>query len=139
MEARLHAALARSSRCRALEVGRTYTVAPFPFKRETYLSPEDGSDVVSWAPGVRFEPMPYGENAEAVADGEGAMLLTVVSLHKPGRYPTRVFYTRQWRDPDGKVFGDTKLRVTVVSAFRRRLTGYLHEYRVEQPEAASCA
>ena len=132
----------------ALEVGRTYTVAPFPFKRETYLSPEDGSDVVSWAsgtavswaPGVRFEPMPpYGENAEAVADGEGAMLLTVVSLHKPGRYPTRVFYTRQWRDPDGKVFGDTKLRVTVVSAFRRRLTGYLHEYRVEQPEAASCA
>ena len=29
-------------------------------------------------------------------------LLTVVDIHKPGRFPTRVFYTRQWKDPTAK-------------------------------------
>ena len=61
----------------------------------------------------------------------GSMVLTVVDVFKPGRYPARVFYTRQWIDPDGKVFGKSALRMTTVSAFLRRTRGYMHDFYLD--------
>ena len=68
---------------------------------------------------------------DSLPDGE--MLLSVVSTHKPGKFPERIFYTRQWKDPEGKVFGKGALRVTTIGTFRRLLRGYRHKY--EEPNA----
>ena len=63
------------------------------------------------------------------ADATGEMILTVVSTHKLGA-AERVFYTRQWRDPDGKVFGaDSKLRITSSAGFTMLTRGY-HDFEV---------
>ena len=93
--------------------------------------------VKSWRPGVEWE-QDDEYAAHGVAEALGEMLLTVVDIHKPGRFPTRVFYTRQWKDPNGKVFGKAGLRITTLDAFRRRLRGYMHEFWLDgekQPNA----
>jgi hypothetical protein len=76
-----------------------------------------------WMPGVGHRPC-SPEDSEAVANGEGWQILTVVSTHKPGRFPTRVFYTQQWEDPDGKAFGRQSCRVLTEQAFRARAAGF---------------
>lgn len=109
---------------------------PYPFVRDTYVSHQDDEEgpssieVPTWKPGVRFEDEGYGD-VEAYADAMGAQLLTVVSVHKPGRFPTRVFYTRQWRDPDGAVWGKGKLRMTTLPAFTTLRGGYRHRYELK--------
>jgi hypothetical protein len=35
----------------------------------------------------------------------GFAKFTVQGVFKPGRYPTRVFFTRAFTDPDGKTLG----------------------------------
>lgn len=107
----------------ALEVGRAYE-AWHPFKREQYtgFDEEGGFASETWVPGWRYEPC-GPEDVEEVWDGEGVQLRTIVSIHKPGKYPERVFYVRQWRDPDGRVFGNTALRVVVTPTFRHWLYG----------------
>ena len=116
-----------------LTSGHVIEVKNFPFSRTTWGKPvvdDDGGyseDVLEgWKPGVEFEAC-AGEHY-AVAYGLGEMILTIVSIHKPGRFPERVFYTRQWRDPDGKVFGSKKLRMTTTPTFIRRASGYKHEF-----------
>lgn len=105
----------------------------YPFVRKPYGAgpyDEDEAPVIelTWTPGVRF--IPWGpEDTEAVHDGIGARIATVVSVHKPGRYPSRVFYTVQWRDPDGRTFGKPKLRMAALEKFRRQARGYAHESR----------
>lgn len=85
----------------------------------------------SWRPGVRYViECPYGDST-ASADGVGWMVLKVVSVHKPGKYPERVFYTRSWVSPDGHVFGNSKLRMTTTQAFRSMAKGFRYEYEVE--------
>lgn len=86
------------------------------FKREP---PEHGApfDVGAWTPGFRAAFSPPGD-ARPVCDGYGEVIYTVVDYHiLPKPYPARVFYTRQFKDPDGKVFGKSKLRVTPVYTF----------------------
>lgn len=127
-----------------IEIGRVY-VGHCPFYRETVdlwtgdSGEGDWGPVEVWRPGVEWERDDNGD-ADACAGGVGAILLTVVSVHKPGKYPTRVFYTRQWRDPDGKVFGKTNLRVTTQDAFRRMAKGWRHDFyldgEVYVPEAS---
>jgi hypothetical protein len=127
-----------------VEPGKVFEVRPFPFMRHVACLPgEDGyEDTPCWKPGTAFEStqryLGHGEYAEdvyCVAHGEGALRLHVVSVHKPGRYPTRVFYRREWVDPDGKVFGRPGLKVCVLSQFRRLATGYAHEYVVHDKQA----
>lgn len=119
-----------------LIVGETYR-AWHPFTQGEYLDCLDFEDPASggtfappkpsltWVPGFRFEPCGgYGEDTVEAWDGEGVQLRTVISLHKPGpTYPERVFYVRQWRAPNGRVFGKTGLRVAVSPVFRRWLRG----------------
>lgn len=114
--------------------GGSYEVA-HPFIRTTYTDFDDNGpfEAKTWAPGVRMEHV-YPDDSEAVADGLGAQLFSVVSVHKPGRYPTRVFYTRQWRDPQGKVFGNHALRMKTLGSFRNMLAGYRHDFRLVSAE-----
>lgn len=110
--------------------------APYPFIRVTVtLHDEEGPhDVQSWRPGVRGVPV-YPGDVEEVADGMGSIVLTEVSRHKPGRYPERVFYVRQWIDPDGRRFGKPGLRMTTAHAFARLCKGYRHEFEMAAPAA----
>lgn len=108
---------------------------PFPFVREqAQVLGEDGfEDVISWRPGTEIVPTgPNGEDSEYEADGVGVMVIEEVSRHKPGRYPERVFYVRQWIDPDGNQFGKTGLRMTTAAVFKRLCSGYMHEYRLRE-------
>jgi hypothetical protein len=102
-----------------------------PFVLEEYSGfDEDGPlKRMSWRPGVRFE-MIGPEDSGSFADGIGKQVLTIISTHKPGRYPERVFYTRQWVSPDGHQFGKTKLRIITAAAFRTIIKGYRHRYEM---------
>lgn len=117
--------------------GVTFDVR-FPFVRET-VDLGGPATVDGWRPGVRFElrDPPYGDESESMADGEGFMRLTVVSIHKPGRFPTRVFYTRQFTGPDGKTFGKGALRIKTLDAFRRIARAYQHPYRIALPQEST--
>lgn len=112
--------------------GQCY-IGPYPFFRETVdlwtgdSGEGDWGPVEVWRPGVEYDSDGGGERW-AYASGIGSILLAAISLHKPGKYPTRVFYIRQWRDPDGKLFGKTNLRMTTQDAFRRMARGYRHEF-----------
>lgn len=102
----------------------------FPFVLDTYTRWNGGDPETeeTWKPGCRDEGCPP-DDTELVADAEGEMILTVIDVHKPGHYPERVFYTRKWRDPDGKEFGATKLHITTTPTFKRRASGYYYPYR----------
>lgn len=134
-----------------LTEGVTYE-AWYPFKREKYQPhPEpvipgdwqgqytDPPEIETWVPGWESEGDGYGGNSYNW-HGNGAMLLTVVSLHKPGKaYPERAFYTRQWRDPDGKIFGKKNLRCVSSLALKNWLGGskteHLEDERAEVESA----
>lgn len=117
-------------------------VVPHPFVRDTFTVHESDGDGWSsyekptWKPGTRGEMVPP-DDSEMVADGMGSQILTIVSIHKPGRFPERIFYTRRWRDPDGKEFGKGALRIKTAQAFARMARGYRHEFRLDQQEAAA--
>ncbi|MGI9485439.1 MAG: hypothetical protein ACR2RF_06065 [Geminicoccaceae bacterium] len=108
---------------------------PFVLEDSTIGIDEDGGVIAkSWRPGVRWEPV-GPEDSDAFADGIGRQIVTVVSVHKPGRYPTRVFYTRKWKSPSGKVFGNPRLMVTTV--FAKLIRGYRYRFNLtKRPETA---
>lgn len=113
--------------------GQVIEVGNYPFVRTTFVGYDiDGqfSDE-GWRPGVvEFDREDYEWQKSDVADGVGAMILTVVSTHKPGKFPERVFFTRKWRDPDGKVYGRNKLFVRSEAAFTQLVRGYRHPFGV---------
>lgn len=84
-----------------IEEGSVFTVE-YPFYRENDM----------WIPGE--------------GDGEltGLMVLSVIAIHRFAYYQDRIFYIREWEGPDGSKFGDTKLRCTAISHFRKLLSGY---------------
>ena len=112
-----------------IQPGQTIEVQNYPFCRETFVGHDAGGPFSDecWRPGCDKDTDEFDHYTYA-ADATGHMLLTIVSTHKPGRYQERVFYTRQWRDPDGKVFGSPKLRVTSANAFKRLAKGYRHSF-----------
>ena len=109
--------------------------ADYPFVREVVglWDGEGYSRTVSWKPGVRWVQTSI-DDSDAVADGIGKIILIVVSVHKPGRFPARIFFERQWINPDGKPFGKGGCRVTTVAAFKRLTRGYRHPYRLATAE-----
>lgn len=108
-------------------------VVEYPFIRVNIsLMTEDGFyETESWKPGTN-EEFVYPDDSEAVADGIGKMILSVVDVHKPGKFPERVFFTRKWVDPDGKEFGKNLLKIMVTPAFKRRASGFMYEYRLTE-------
>lgn len=108
----------------APEAGKTYEVR-YPFVRSVY-DYHDGEGVCtdeSWRPGFEYSANKSEDGADPAADQWGKALYTVIDVHKPGRFPTRVFYTRAWQDPDGKRFGKGTLRMVTMEKFNRMLKG----------------
>jgi hypothetical protein len=116
-----------------IEENKTYIVE-YPFCRDKYhvFDEEGGGEIDTWRPGTRQmneSTSQYDHEHWAEADAMGEMILSVISVHRPGNYPLRVFFTRQWKDPDGKMFGRSKkLHIKAVSAFKSMLRGYRHKY-----------
>lgn len=111
----------------------------YPFVHSTYTEmDEDGcAEVPCWKPGVRFENTYHGDT-DSIADGTGKQIITVVDSFKPGRFPTRVFYTRRWVNPDGKEFGKGLLRIAAIQSFRTLVRGYRHEVTLRESPLPIC-
>lgn len=107
------------------ESGEVYQI-PYPFVREK-VSLYDG-DELTWRPGIRM--VPCRDDAHAEADGMGEQIISIIATFKPGKFPLRVFYTRKWSDPDRKVFGKDRCRVTTIHAFRSLVDGYRHKFKL---------
>lgn len=114
-----------------LPLANALHVIRYPFFMAKFMNYGDGDEFPfedeSWRPGCASDVDNHG-NVTWFCEGHGEMLLEVVGEFKPGRFPSRVFYVRQWRDPDGKVFGIGKLRMTTRANFDRMLKGYRHNY-----------
>lgn len=109
---------------------------PFVTTSWTEMTADGPEPHASWKPGTEFvEDGPEGEG-NLHCHAEGWMVLTVIDTFKPGRFPERVFYTRQWIDPDMRVFGATKLHMATVEKFRRISRRYLHDYVNDGEDAA---
>lgn len=113
--------------------------APYPFIHTTYEKlPEDweGMPVTTptWRPGVEHENTPPYGDTRTYADAMGEVVFQVIGVFKPGSFPTRIFFTRQWIDPDGKNFGKGKLRVTTQQHFRTLIKGYRHDFEMSEWE-----
>lgn len=98
---------------------------PYPFVMASgYTIGEEGPvNFPSWKPGIIEEETREG-GSEILYHGVGAVVLTVVDTFKPKGWPTRVFYTRKWIDPQGRAFGKDKLRVTTLGYFNQLCQGY---------------
>ncbi len=109
-----------------IEEGKTYEVE-CPFVRSIYEHWDEDNNltkVPTWHPGVDWE-MSGPDDLQAVADGVGSVTYNVISVHAlPKPYHTRIFFVRQWIDPDGKQFGKRKLMIFGIQAFRRRIICY---------------
>lgn len=106
--------------------------APYPFVRDkvTLMDADGYSEVATWKPGTRMEWI-APDDTECVADAVGEIILTVISVHKPGRFPTRVFFMRRWRSPAGREFGKGACRCVTSEKFRRLAKGYAHEFAIK--------
>ena len=113
-----------------IKVGQTFTVE-YPFVRipkdEIWLISQSYSDVNPWRPGVLFRHT-WNDDAEAYCDGIGQMILTVIGTAYPKPFPTRVMYTRKWRDPDGREFGKRRLLISTLGKFNQLCRGYAHAF-----------
>ena len=117
----------------SFEPGQTIEVPNYPFVRFVFHGCDNDGPFVDdgWRPGCEIDTNDEGVR-DYSADALGAMLLEVVQVVSlPGNFAPRVFYVRQWRDPDGKVFGKRLCRVTTVSAFSKLLKGYRHEFYLD--------
>lgn len=102
---------------------------PFPFSK-IVASMQSGKTYYRWKAGCRWEEIEtrYASEREAVADGTGEMVLREIGRYTPPGYRERVFYTRKFIDPTGKVWGDKpKLRVMGASGFTRLCKGYRYD------------
>lgn len=124
-----------------IQAGDVFEV-DYPFSRSSYIdwSDEDSKPVPCWRPGYWTELeetfCPYsGSERDGVSyccNGWGKMIFEVVSTHKPGKYPERIFYLRRWRDPNGKEFGKNKLFTVSKGGFTKRLKGLSFEFEVTE-------
>jgi hypothetical protein len=128
----------------ALQNGTPVTITrPYPFVRATYDETGEGKHLVpTWNPGVHrreWVDANGSSSEERIADGVGEIRLTLVSVHRPGGFPTRVFYQRQWTSPNGKLFGRNRLYVTTLAQFKQIARGYRYDYQLSGPSVEDVA
>ncbi len=108
----------------------------YPFIRTTYDSYDElegtHAKLPTWQAGVGgMDFNGYSGTFRAFgANAEGQMILTIVSIHKPGKYPERIFYTRQYRDPDGKIYGKTNLKIMATRSLKRYFKWFGEPYEI---------
>ena len=115
-----------------IEVGRDYEIN-YPFTRCKYLAYDGERNMVEhdgWKPGIEYEHNDNYGGSQAFADANGSMTLSVISIHKPGKYPERVFYTRKFKNPDGQEFGKGGLKITTTTNFKKLISGFMYEYAI---------
>ena len=121
------------------QAGEVYEFA-YPFSRDTHTEQDEEGfyQVPTWKPGPRkVEIRGHGDiDLENVADAMGRQQITIVGTFRPGKFPLRVFYTRKWIDPDGKVFGKSACRITTIHGFRSLVNGFRHEFKMAQTAIA---
>jgi hypothetical protein len=102
---------------------------PFSFVQERLSS--DPADVIErWRPGAWETTLVGPDDARAACHGIGKVKFTVVSVHSPPRYQTRVFFTRHFVDPEGGLYTPNKLHHRVLSHFKREIAGFAFKYEV---------
>lgn len=115
-----------------MQSGDEFTI-PYPFVRGEYDdSYGTNPPRLTWQPGIRNEWI-GPEDTGTVADALGTAAFTVQGVFKPGRYPTRVFFTRRYTDPDGKTFGNQKLHIATLQKFNRLIAGYRVPFGLGEP------
>jgi hypothetical protein len=122
---------------RPIEIGDKFAVL-YPFLHSSWTEyhsnadgyPEPYADRECWKPGIETVGI-YPDDSKEVCDDHGWMLSEIVGIYKPGRFQRRVFWTRHWMDPDGKVFGG-KVQVTTEEKFRRRNTRFWLPYELKR-------
>ena len=119
------------------EAGQTFEFS-YPFVLDTFSQMyEDGvAESTTWKPGVRFVDV-SPESTVTFADGIGQQIITVIATFKPGKYPERIFFTRHWKDPTGKIFGKGGLRITTAGAFSTLTRGYRYEFEMSSPKGTA--
>lgn len=124
----------------AIKAGDVFRVK-YPFVLERVSLPaydEEGRgsyEADSWRPGISTD-VDDGGNPSYALDGHGEMVLTVVDVFRPGKFPTRVFYTRSWIDPKGHAFGKGALRITTAANFTKLRRGYRYPYAMRDDDGA---
>ena len=81
--------------------------------------------IARWKPATEHRYVgPNGETG-LYADGMGKRRLTVYGVFKPSRFPSRVFYTQHWMDPESNNwFGLEKCRIKPLGSFRKMAAGF---------------
>lgn len=119
----------------SIERGQVFSVSyPFCLDVHAGIADEFHPPFGKWRPGIDY--VPYGpDDVEAVAHGMGVMLMTVVDVFHPKPFPPRVFFTRKYQDPDGKVFGKNKLHIWTREKFLRISRGFHVEFKIVESES----
>lgn len=99
-----------------------YFERPWPFyKTPTILGGE------TWKLGARRDEL----EGDLVADADGTAIYKVVSIHKPGpKFQTRVFFTKEFKDPERVSCGREKLCCETIGRFKKRLSNCLIVYEL---------
>lgn len=116
------------------DIGDVFAVA-YPFVRDVTTDVEDGREVPTWNPGIRYMGTDDGERVFGLADGRGVMTLTVIATVRPKGFPPRVLFTRKFTRPDGVTFGKNKLQIATSDKFRRMATRFAHNYHVAEAQS----
>jgi len=103
---------------------------PFTIVRENIGDPEFETE--RWRPGAWDVTDEDPEYASPLANGVGLVKYTVISVHKPPGYPTRVFFTRQFFLPDGSSYRGSRLKNCISSKFAKDIKGLPFHYEVEE-------
>lgn len=68
----------------------------------------------------------------AKAHGLGRVKFTVVSTHRPPGYPERVFFKREFTNPDGEKYAPGRLMNSVRRKFLRDVAAFPFRFEVEE-------
>ena len=104
---------------------------PFTLVVENKGDPD--CEMERWRPGAWNTEVdgPYGESLSYFANAVGRVRFSVVSVHTPPGYPTRVFYKRQFFRPDGTAYASGSLKNCIISKFRRDIKGFPINYEID--------
>lgn len=109
---------------------------PHPFTRciiSVWCGDENSNarvDEERWRPGAWGQYCYSPEDVGPAAHAMGVCRFEVQGEYKPGRYPTRVFFTQVFIDPNGKEMRRSGLRIKTKYAFARQLRGLPFEYEL---------
>ncbi|MGR9413118.1 hypothetical protein [Rhizobium leguminosarum] len=102
-----------------------------PFTWVEARQSDDPADVIErWRPGAWETTLIPPDDACAACHGEGTVKYTVISVHKPARYQTRVFFTRHFCDPEGGWYAPNKLHHRVMTKFLSEIEEFGFRYEV---------